>query len=346
MRPISLMMNQTRKNGKYLLSPENRGLLQSFIVFNVETDFIDTKILTKIEKLINKHLVISITPCMDRDIEFCLSRTSYHYLLRPYSKTGMIQDKLTDTQWKELETIYNTDMENLGEVAKKVDKMRKERCTVNGKIQNKELREKKLREEIKGALDPIMREALEKVTEKFKATMFEYFQKFFEDKRTNGVQWHEVNPEPTKEDYKKWSNWHATARYYSEVIESVSPVTPVTDLEVIKLATEVADFQSQSFFMKMADKLGGLVASPLKEVKEVMIGKSNPFNSTMRFDFIDGAGFTITNKIVLNTSPLGNPFYQFPCTFGNITLPDGKMVKIGDSEATAKKAFDEFYESK
>jgi hypothetical protein len=337
MSPIKFIKDQTRKNGNYLLTEENRSLLQIFIDFNCDIDFIDTKILTKIEKLFNKYLPLVLSETDDKDVSFCLSRNSYHYLLRPFSKTGMVQERLNRNQWIELKATYDTDQYILGEAAKKIDKMRNGRCTVNGKIQNKELRERKQLEEIKGALDPIMRSALEKVTEKFRGTMLEYFTKYFTTKRADAVQWHSTHPEPVREEkYEEWCRWNQIARHYSEVIQSVLPVEPVGNDTVIKLATEVADQQSQSFFFKMSDKLGGLVASPLKEIKEVMIDKSNPFNSTMRFDFIDGTGFTIENKIVLNTSPLGNPFYQFPCVFKDITAADGNTYRV-NSEAFVKR---------
>ena len=62
----------------------------------------------------------------------------------------------------------------------------------------------------------------------------------------------------------------------------------------------------------------------------------------LSFNFKDGASFTVENKIIINTSPLGRPFYQFPCTFHNATLPNGEKIK-NISEVAVKKAFNLYY---
>ncbi len=100
----------------------------------------------------------------------------------------------------------------------------------------------------------------------------------------------------------------------------------------------VAVNEGESFYFKMAEKLGGLLVNG-REITSVTDDShgNTPFKSTLKFKFSDDSGFVMENKIVVNTSILGNSFYQYPCTFHNAQIK-GVGIK-SPNEFNIKKAF-------
>ena len=345
---LTNIINLTRKNGNNLLNDFQIEMLIQLRDANEETDFIEGKLLTKMEKIIVKYIPLAcpfqVNP--NEDVQYMISEM---WALRPFtrkhSEVGTFWDNLSEVDKTEVRIIRAKQDVFIKPTAAKWVLFRDERALNNGKLPKKH-REIKEREEIKGKLDPIMRTALETVTDKFRDTMYGYFKTYFTDERVKAVKFFSSNSKPDYSEINAMNKWNGHCRRYQEMMEDFDTATSVSDETIVKLAKNISKEQSESFFFKMANKLGGLIATPLKEVRNHMMGENNPFRSTLKFDFVDGASFIITNKIVVNTSPLGRPFYQYPCTFHGITLPNGSTVKIGDSELAVKKAFNEFYKSK
>jgi len=87
-------------------------------------------------------------------------------------------------------------------------------------------------------------------------------------------------------------------------------------------AAREAFVDKNTFRISEISRLKGMV--PDAEILSVEPGPT--FNSRMRFSFSDGSSFELRNKTVWKTSPLGVFFAQFPTTFHDVVLPDGKRM--------------------
>ncbi len=109
----------------------------------------------------------------------------------------------------------------------------------------------------------------------------------------------------------------------------------VSDEVLRKTSDIIATNEADSFLLKMCDKICGLKLSPSATIENITGEKKNPFNSTMKI--IDAFGsFNIFNQIVINTSPLGNPFYQYPCIFENIIIDGKKYTRLSEFQIKTK----------
>ena len=92
-----------------------------------------------------------------------------------------------------------------------------------------------------------------------------------------------------------------------------------TDKELEDMCRRIAKDEAEGFLFKMCDKLGGIKMDGSSITSEP--STSTPFVS---FLHVKGEGFefSIENKIITNTSPLGTRFYQYPCTFYNVKVAD------------------------
>jgi len=103
---------------------------------------------------------------------------------------------------------------------------------------------------------------------------------------------------------------------------------------ITKLAKQSAKDAVESFVNKMKMKLTKIVGS--RDIAVDVSGNSQ--RNSITFEFEDKSGFTVRNSIVLSYSMYGTPFYRYPTTFHNVTIPGGKKMS-GPSEAKVKKAF-------
>jgi len=342
---ISKIIDQKRKNGNFILKPEQQELLKTFLNFDMKEDWIDGKDLTKIGKLIHTHS----KNVMDTENDV-LNK------VRVWSIESLESDKIDRIRgYKYEESEDRAEIEEafkaysqLSPIADQIKLIRETRAMVNGKLPKAE-RERREREEIKGNLDPQLKDALDQTTARFRQIIKDHFIAYYTRKVERAIEFH-AKPEPAQGEYKDieqrriYGQWRKTRSYFDEVVTSATKegvYTYKTAKQLVEMAEWIADTQSQSFFFKMADKMGGMInGTNLIEVKEA-ISHSNPFESSMVFTFQEDTQFTIINKIVRNTSPLGTPFYQYPCTFHDAKV-QGEKVNA-PNEYSVKKAFNEVY---
>lgn len=328
---LDKILNQKRKNGSFLISEEGRKLITFFKDFSLNSDFIEGKDLTKIEKLLLIHLV-NILEIKD----YLLKNEIRHgiYNLVDLTERVILSKFSIEYTFKNEESARKFLLlcEPVKEIKEKIDNIRSNRTMKNG-VLPKEFRLLKQREEIKGKLDPIIKVELEKITERFKLLMVDFFNKKF-IKRAESLK--EILPKLNLKDPK---DVNILRSYESVYLENNKFVTIKNEEQLLKMAIGIAELQSQSFFFKMADKLGGLVASgKLESVGEYMNRNSTPFDSFIRFTFKNGSQFIIKSSIVINCSPLGNYFYQYPTTFHDAIDKNGNKIK-NPNELIVKKAF-------
>jgi len=337
---IDSIINQTRKNGNDLLKPEQKELLANFRDFNVTTDWMEGKDITKLEKLLFSHL-----PNVVKGIGY-KGLYSLVYWGEPRMEkwlSGWNFDHATEEEREEMTIVAAATVIVYPIVAQWVE-MRENRAMTNGKLP-KSARKAQEREEIKGALNPTLRVELEKITEKFSRTMTIWYKDYYTRQRTAAIEFfakpamEQPHFSATWDEQKEYGIWKKQYANHMKMMRSETEA--ISDTMVLVRAETVADEATQSFFFKMADKLGGMVTDTnIKSVEEVMHSESNPYENRMRFEFKNGSGFSILNKVVMNFSPLGTPFNQFPCTFHEAVLADGSKVKA-PNENSVKKAFNQ-----
>lgn len=93
------------------------------------------------------------------------------------------------------------------------------------------------------------------------------------------------------------------------------------------LAKESTDNMKDAFIAKNVTKLTSLIEDKEIESYEIL-DIDIDFMATIRLEFADGTGFQVRNKTVMKFSSKGNPFYQFPTTFHNVTFPDGTIKSM------------------
>lgn len=99
--------------------------------------------------------------------------------------------------------------------------------------------------------------------------------------------------------------------------------------EIIK---NIIESNVASFIYRLCDKLGGF--EPKSEVESIKSHMSNKNRFTVYVEFTNGDRFVMKGNVVMNTSPLGNNFMQYPITFE--VLPAGGELVVG-SEVNLKK---------
>lgn len=151
--------------------------------------------------------------------------------------------------------------------------------------------------------------------------------------------------------------WGTNAQYaqkvmnaYGFVIQIMCDKTPgatVWEPETYKLkvnyravaekeGNEAANFMQKEFLHKNVNKLcnvldmkGNLQGEP----KILSIHASRGMiEGDIRFEFADGSGFKVRNKIILKYSIYGKPFNQYPTTFHDVVLPGGKPMSQPSEE--------------
>lgn len=344
---MDIIINQAFKNGKLKLADDKREMLIQFRDFNIEEDWMEGKTLTKVEKMVESAI-------KNKDLLDLSCRGLYG--LRDYSKERLGNYKNTfaykhgdENEKARIKDVAERAVE-IFPILEKIQYMRDNRTMTNGKLP-KAARIEQERKAIKGSMNPILKVELERITESFRLKMLDWWKDYLRQRRERAVEFF-AKPKPEEpKSYKdreaqmEYSRWRKAASFHDMVMnpskEGSNGRAPKSDEELDQMAYSTSKSESQNWFFKMADKLGGMVtADNLESVNEILDNQSSPFESRLRFDFKDGAGFTIVNKVVVNTSPLGNPFYQYPCTFHDATAPGGEKIKSPD-EYSVKHAFNQ-----
>jgi hypothetical protein len=210
----------------------------------------------------------------------------------------------------------------------------------------KEQRETKKLQEIKGKVDPKIKNAIDEIAENFRIVIeeqqnayylrsVENLQKYFLNGRFEKTLVH-------KDDY----------RYVRELLSVLyfildKPKLPeyilVSDYEekILKQAYDDSIRIISKFQFKMYDKLGGFMQELGKDFTTNVQGKTHK-NNDIYFKIEGGGNFAIRNQIVYKVSNRGTTFYTYPTNFLFANLPNGERVK-DPSEYTVKKAFNDYY---
>jgi len=100
-------------------------------------------------------------------------------------------------------------------------------------------------------------------------------------------------------------------------------------------AKRVADEGRAEFLEKNTIKLSAIVNKKggLKEAKVLDLNDAFwDYGGEILFTFEDGSRFTVRNKTIWKVSPNGKQFAQFPTTFHNVILPNGKAMSSPSEE--------------
>lgn len=348
---IPAILELRRKNGKLLLEDKKkRELLEKLANFDMENDFIEAKDWTILEKTLITYIpkVVQLTT---KEIDprswttFCiwglyslkLDRFDNDY----YMRGGDVQPEIENN-------VKATIRKNIFELAPLVEQMyeiQRLRLTRNGKPSNPEIRNANKLKEIKGKIDPSFAKELDDICKEFRPNIKESYTTYFQNQKIKAKEFVKNNCEILKTHTKESQSAHQTlAEYVREGVVIISKGEGyefMTDERIETVSERAAQDEIDSFYFKMADKLGGFVTSIEKQilsVKREQKTKSTAFDNYMMFKFTDGSEFTVHNKIITNWSPLGNPFYQYPCTFIFAKLSTGEVVK-NPYEASVKHAF-------
>lgn len=104
-----------------------------------------------------------------------------------------------------------------------------------------------------------------------------------------------------------------------------------------KAGDEAAEDMQQQFIFKNAAKLSsilerkGIELSHKPRIIRATAGRG-VFEGDIRIDFQDGSGFDVRNKVVVKVNTKGTIFNQFPTTFHNVVLKDGKPMSQPSEE--------------
>lgn len=126
--------------------------------------------------------------------------------------------------------------------------------------------------------------------------------------------------------------WKRTDNYYDAMT-----LTPTYKAACTKEAARVADDMQQQFVYKNSKKLvsiletKGIGLSKEPKILHAQAGRG-VFEGDIRIEFADGSGFSVRNQIVVKRNNYGTVFNQYPTTFHDVTLPDGKAMASPSEE--------------
>jgi len=92
------------------------------------------------------------------------------------------------------------------------------------------------------------------------------------------------------------------------------------------------------FVTKNASKLGKIVEAKgnFESATTTKISVGQVIEATMRIVFQDGSAFTVVNKVVWKTSTNGLGFAQYPTTFHDVRMADGRKMPMPSEERMNK----------
>lgn len=100
------------------------------------------------------------------------------------------------------------------------------------------------------------------------------------------------------------------------------------DAKIAKRVKKVADEIEEAFVFKNLAKIDTIVSAKGDYVSGKLISHSigSGLEGRIRFEFKDGAGFTVQNSVVYSHSVHGTPFMRYPLTFHNVVMPGGAKM--------------------
>jgi len=344
--------DQELKKGGYKMKEESRQAITKFITFDIEKDWMESKDYTKLGKILAAAVFTGSEligePLRSEEfgrmgvhlydnIIFLKVEQQFHLREREYLPSNADADR------KKMRDTLVARIEALAPLVAAFESMSK-RLTKNGKFPKEEA-ERLRRAAIKGALDKKLFAVLTEIKEEWFKIIYNFELTWLKDMGISAMEFvNEVNAFADVKSHelsKEQQGMRARAQrlYSQEVIDIKDKAYYVrSEAEYMKTAHRIASDESESFFFKMADKLGGLVTGgrQLVDARYTTDAKS-PYSSFLHFFFAGDSSFSMENKIITNRSPLNNYFYQYPCTFYNVII-DGEKLK-GASELTVKQAF-------
>jgi len=107
-------------------------------------------------------------------------------------------------------------------------------------------------------------------------------------------------------------------------------------------AVQAADDAREDFVHKNTARISELSrrkgSIPTAKIEKSTGGGRGDYGGEILFTFDDGSSFVLRNKTIWKRSPLGTVFAQFPTTFHDVKLPDGKAM-ASPSEARMLDVF-------
>ncbi len=356
------------KAGKYKMSDLNRSLLDRFISFDVNRDWMESTDFTKLNKVLASAVMLGseLNYCplgMKSSVAKEVTKETYQLVPNMHTYSHKIGAIITDSIFQlsierqhyalDIKTVFaEEDMEWIQMMISRVLALKpihekfmvmSKRLMRNGKLPKEET-EKRKQAMIKGMLNKDLARELTIVKNDWIKIIYDYTLDDLKHKAKDYADFiNDINAKITEAR----GNYCATKDEvdvlkmlrYNNILANNDKLTYKisTVIEFEKISKRISENEGEQFYFKLADKLGGLIAdnNKLISLKTVKNGKT-PFISKMDFVF-EHASFTVVNKIVVNRSPLNNYFYQYPCTFHDCKIK-GKELK-GVSEVIIKQAF-------
>lgn len=342
---INGILDKCLKNGKPVVQLEDsRRILTQFRDFNPEQDWMESKDYTKLLKILSSQLSGYATDPDSGAVQMPLYGNIL-YLLLPHQLEYHRENAKDASAFARMES-RTQELASLGKSIEAVST----RLMRNGKLPKEEA-DKLKKIAIKGAIHPILKVELTKITEDFRGKIESYFKQSLREKRERAKKWYSENIvsimqvvatgdsfQQTKEQRSLVFQTKHTINLFSDVTIDGCTENFKSDTELDEMAATIAANESESFFFKMSDKLGGLISPDLESADGSMSNDSTGKRSYIHFAFKNGSKFSVYNNIVLNWSPLGTGFYQYPTTFYNAFRADGTQIK-NVNEASIKEYF-------
>lgn len=352
---LILAKEQKLKSGKHKMNEANRQFIDKFIQFNIKKDWMESKDYTKLGKILASAVFIGSEingeplrgEGIDRmgvhlydNIIFLKVEQQFHLREREYLPSN------ADAERKKLRDTLVSRIERLAPLVNHFESM-KTRLTKNGKLPKEEA-ERRRREMIKGTLDKKLAKVLGEIKEEWIKIVYRYELEWFNRMATNASDFiNEINSVitqaaslKTKPTYSQEQAGRLGSLKFNRVVVDTPDgfIWTNTTEEFEKMSKQRAEDEGESFYFKMADKLGGLVTGKHQLIDAShSADSSTPFSSFLHFKFEGNTQLSLENKIIVNRSPLNNDFYQYPCTFYNVIINGEKLKNV--SEFTVKQAF-------
>jgi hypothetical protein len=358
---IDTILDLKTLKGKNIVSEDNQKLLIKFRDFDVTTDYIEAKEYTVLGKVLGRYCyqlypvgktykdrLIGIATYGNISYIKLTNYTQRSLDISNYVKKDYVPDSLISGSYKEVVIEPDTEIVNIvKEVSANVMYLQPiftkytemaGRLSRNGKIPKSHAQNNR-RQEIKGKIDPAINDELVKIRERWENVIYDS-----RNSRMDALSPFVVEFLLT---YNSNNKSHRDVLYnYRELdmvkYDSHNKLRVATKEEIRETSRMVAISEADKFYYKMIDKLGGFITSlnrTLLAIRDLTPDYSKtPRHSELEFTFTSGYGFNIVNSIVINTSPLGNQFYQYPSTFRKAYTPVG-LIKM-PSEYSVKKAFE------
>jgi len=241
--------------------------------------------------------------------------------------------KLTPEEQKFIDKWY-TNLKDWTSLGDKLEKIRKVVAPTGEEKRGKAI------EQIKGKINPEIKNAIDEIAENFRVTIEKneyqwYLRKFaeFYKEFPEGANYTQYN------DKKYRSIFTELGSFIYIVIHPfrLFSIIPNAEEKAAKLANKKSYIIIASWQGKMYNKLGGFMSELNKKFTTDVVGRG-PRENDIYFKFENGAKFTLRNKIVDKISHLGTYFYTYPTTFHSAFLANGDKI-ANPNEFTVKDAF-------